>query len=86
MRDEKLVVLDATDMQDMALNLWIELHSEIETEKPHHIFECLMCGEPMYPSMDYTHAPECPYELVDRAVDKFISALTKARRELSKGE
>lgn len=63
------------DIYDAATTTWHDLHADAG-EADHHA--CKLCGETMYPCIDYTHAETCPLLVLERAIDAFAAAVDTA--------
>ena len=63
----KLLVNALGSIHDAAWDAWDTLH---EGHADDH-YLCKLCGEAMYPCIDYTHAPSCPLEVLGLAIDAF---------------
>jgi hypothetical protein len=60
---------------DLAHTVWDLLHPAGDADW----HDCKFCGKTMYPCMDYTHAPNCPTELLIKAVDDFEAAVNAVK-------
>jgi hypothetical protein len=64
-------------MHDAAYDIIEQVNANAERRTEHEFYDCLLCGATMYPSMDYTHEKDCPYELLTKAIDAFGDAIEK---------
>lgn len=76
-----MLALNIGDIHDKAHDAWCWIHKPL-AERDY--YECLLCGETMYPCVDYTHAEDCPFEIVEAAIDAFGEAIDNAL--LGRGE
>ena len=62
-------------IHDAAHDAWRTLHKASE-DREH--YPCMLCGEVMFPCMDYTHAPTCPSLVLEAAIDAYGKAIDEA--------
>lgn len=65
------LALDISLIHDAAHAIWDRAHECGDVDH----FDCKLCGATMYLCIDYTHKPDCPYERLGKAIDKFGDAL-----------
>lgn len=77
----------ATDLHDKAHDIWTALeHGDPLADLNADVYDCRLCKAPMYASMDYTHKPDCPYEVFGRAIQAFAGACSAALAPLPTAE
>lgn len=72
-RDQIASAID--EMRDAATTARGELHADVGEVD---FFACKLCGETMYPGLDYTHAETCPLLVLEREIDAFAAAVDTA--------
>lgn len=73
------VELGTGDLQDMAFTIWSSIRrgdalADLEAD----YYDCPLCGESMFVSMEYTHKQNCPFEVFDKAIKVFGEACKAA--------
>ena len=72
------------DLHDKAHDMWSALR-EVDLTADHSAqhYDCALCGATMFPSLDYTHLPTCPYEVISQQIDIFADAVLVAYSKIA---